>query len=581
MFCTECGKENPDGAKFCFNCGIAVGQTEDAVPEPASAGEGTADQSEPPAEVGRFCALAIAANLLSGDQCEAVLQAFRDEGISPDIDSFISTAVDNGLCADGDGLEQLRQRVLSESRKGAGREREPSPVNHTHTDELSKTGRKSVFFGLNWVGLVTFLALLVIWPLCWIPWLIPPLRGTKPQAQEKGRTRLVAVLGCTVIVIVVAVSMRSAFQQAQEKSRRINCAGNLKQIGLALRMYSGDHGDHFPPDFAVLIQQDYLTTKKVYTCPSTSTLPATDLNQFLTEDHCDYLYFGAGLIEDCEGHPPGQTIIACDDFANHVGAIKDKAVIVLFADGRVRIVGGINAIEDLAGRQGLFLPTGERREDGALIPQPSEASSNVTVDQRTDTASSAGEDLTTPETPSAETNTPTAPETAAISFSDLCSFPTQLPESFDRSRLDRKIVSTNEEVKPSAISLVIQAQSGGIPLKLRTDGSFDLPLDVALQRENPWVVSNQPKGTLRVQCTAFGQEIEKKKAEERRRRKRAVIESAQRTVNSRWRYNPESGHYRRRDGGGAISKGAYQRKVRALAESWYNGAVDWIWYQDF
>lgn len=567
MFCTECGKENPDGAKFCYSCGAAFDQA-DATTQACSSypTEGISEQSEPSSEVGRFCTLAITRKLLKSEQCEAVLQAYREEGIAPDVDSFIETVKDNGLCTDEEGLEQVKERALAlgepavadaESPDVSIGEQKESPGGAPSTEAISPDA--------------------------------PGTGGAAVEAHDTTgeRTFGVRILPKVILGMVLVAALfwafilRPAFQQAQEKSRRINCAGNLKQIGLALRMYSGDHGDHFPPDFAVLIQQDYLTTKKVYTCPSTSTLPATDLNQFLTEDHCDYLYFGAGLIEDCEGHPPGQTIIACDDFANHVGAIKDKAVIVLFADGRVRIVGGINAIEDLAGRQGLFLPTGERREDGALIPQPSEASSNVTVDQRTDTASSAGEDLTTPETPSAETNTPTAPETAAISFSDLCSFPTQLPESFDRSRLDRKIVSTNEEVKPSAISLVIQAQSGGIPLKLRTDGSFDLPLDVALQRENPWVVSNQPKGTLRVQCTAFGQEIEKKKAEERRRRKRAVIESAQRTVNSRWRYNPESGHYRSRHGCGAISKAAYQRKVRALAESWYNGAVDWIWYQDF
>ncbi|MBO7146813.1 MAG: DUF1559 domain-containing protein, partial [Lentisphaeria bacterium] len=37
-----------------------------------------------------------------------------------------------------------------------------------------------------------------------------------------------------------------ALNSAREKARRISCVSNLKQIGLAAKMYSGDFNEKFP-----------------------------------------------------------------------------------------------------------------------------------------------------------------------------------------------------------------------------------------------------------------------------------------------------------------------------------------------
>jgi prepilin-type processing-associated H-X9-DG protein len=175
---------------------------------------------------------------------------------------------------------------------------------------------------------------------------------------NKGRRWLRGILGAVVGVsaVLLVLYLMTAKELGREEARRINCALNLKQMGLALRMYSSDYGESFPPDWAHLMALDYLTTGRVYTCPSQSTLPPQNAEQLTTGDRCDYLYFGAGLTEECDGHPPAKTILACDKPGNHNGRlVSDGHLNVLFADGSVRGYTGVNSIGQLAERQGLYL----------------------------------------------------------------------------------------------------------------------------------------------------------------------------------------------------------------------------------
>jgi hypothetical protein len=51
-------------------------------------------------------------------------------------------------------------------------------------------------------------------------------------------------------------------------------------------------------------------------------------------------------------------------------------------------------------------------------------------------------------------------------------------------------------VKPQDITLYIDSRSGKIPLQLNSDGTFTLPFNAELMKENPFIVANQPKGSL-------------------------------------------------------------------------------------
>jgi FtsZ-binding cell division protein ZapB len=57
-----------------------------------------------------------------------------------------------------------------------------------------------------------------------------------------------------------------AAAQAREKAMSIQCVNNLKQIGLAVRVYAMDNKDVFPPDF--LSMSNELNTPKILWCPA-------------------------------------------------------------------------------------------------------------------------------------------------------------------------------------------------------------------------------------------------------------------------------------------------------------------------
>src|ERR1017187_7512237 len=68
---------------------------------------------------------------------------------------------------------------------------------------------------------------------------------------------------------VMAAMLLPALAQARQKAQRINCVNNMKQLGLAVRMYALSHNDQFPPaaSWCDAIQGGTGSTK-VFQCPT-------------------------------------------------------------------------------------------------------------------------------------------------------------------------------------------------------------------------------------------------------------------------------------------------------------------------
>ena len=92
-----------------------------------------------------------------------------------------------------------------------------------------------------------------------------------------------------------------ALAQAKGKAQSIHCVNNLKQMGLAARIYANDHNATFPSNF--LAMKDELNTPKILICPSDSNHAA---GATLTWENFDpsqssYEFVTRGLTESAPG----------------------------------------------------------------------------------------------------------------------------------------------------------------------------------------------------------------------------------------------------------------------------------------
>ena len=120
---------------------------------------------------------------------------------------------------------------------------------------------------------------------------------------------------------------------SHDRARRVSCASSLKQIGLGLKMYAGDHGEEFPAD--LLSIRKYLAgNPRLFVCPVTD----SDAGDFEHVDlWTDYRYVH-GLTEATE---PDRPLAYCRP-QNHDGEGGN----ILFVDGHVE---WFNADSDDAG----------------------------------------------------------------------------------------------------------------------------------------------------------------------------------------------------------------------------------------
>ena len=105
---------------------------------------------------------------------------------------------------------------------------------------------------------------------------------------------LIELLVVIAIIGILAGILLPVLGKAKESARQVQCASNLKQIGLAISMFASDHGGNFPTGGSSVtgtaasttdaaneryslgqLFDQYVTDRKVFKCPSDSSVADT------------------------------------------------------------------------------------------------------------------------------------------------------------------------------------------------------------------------------------------------------------------------------------------------------------------
>ena len=191
--------------------------------------------------------------------------------------------------------------------------------------------------------------LLAIGAHLFLSWFHRELRNTGGAAGTHGRWRTrwtiaglaivllmfvsgIAATGITHQTAWLATSPRPIISYSRERTNRVHCASNLRQIGQGIVLYANDHGGRLPDDLSLLVLHADLDPGALVCAASIEERATGNTTEevaanSLKREHCSFIYLGKGLV-----FPASDDLILAHEYdENHEGAGMN----VLFGDGHV------------------------------------------------------------------------------------------------------------------------------------------------------------------------------------------------------------------------------------------------------
>jgi len=119
------------------------------------------------------------------------------------------------------------------------------------------------------------------------------MKTSSGRFSNQGFT-LVGLIIIVAVLAILAAMLLPALASAKRKAKRINCVNNLKQDGLAFRLWEGDNGDKYPMAVSTnkngtmeyaedgnafrhfQVMSNELSTPKILVCPADDRIPAAN-----------------------------------------------------------------------------------------------------------------------------------------------------------------------------------------------------------------------------------------------------------------------------------------------------------------